>query len=337
MPLLPLNFPVFYHCAVKSNTILSQYDAVSVLLTGKRRNKKPEDLSENTPIIHISDADAANYISGKKHIKREILERVPDLTLQDAVTRLKALGFQDIGKIRNALVRLLDILELSPDVQEKLLSDDSEEELALAASMFLMALRYPSKKLRPLTQFDKKRISSCYTEELIGQSDGSTEASSEGRALTAEEIDQLLQMLSKAEASVQKPVKRVPRRKIPPTPEEYIPCTLFMGDRTASALAELTNITLSAGVTAFSHIFEKGLWARQARFGCYDNFSVLDRLLFGSEDARIIYRLSGESPQGSPVHGYFVISTNYTFLKEYYEKHKKASIEICLLYGSPGV
>ena len=49
----------------------------------------------------------------------------------------------------------------------------------------------------------------------------------------------------------------------------------------------------------------------------------MDRLLFGSEDARIIYRLSGESPQGSPVHGYFVISTNYTFLKEYYEKHRK--------------
>lgn len=356
MSLLPLNFPVFYHCVVKSNTILPQYDAVSVLLTGMRRDEEPEDLQENMSKIRISDADAANYISGKKSIKREILERVPELTFQDAVSRLSALGFQDVGKIRSALIRLLNITELSPEILKKLLADDSNNELALVANVLLMALRYPSKKLRPLTVVDKNQIASCYTDEIKKKPDeAKSESSNESDVdalkmatfLSQEELEQFSQLILGSEEELNQflqahPPQKVPDymkglnhqtisiRKItkkvqnsPEMHEKYIPCTLFMGDQTASALSELTNVVLSAGISALHNILEETFRIDLPQFGYYDDFSTLKQLLFCDESDRIIHSFSGENIHGTPVCGYLVVCADHDFLQKYYEQHKK--------------
>lgn len=62
---IPLSFPVFYQAVIKQRLTLKQYDAVNLLLLGKRYNDCVE--------IQISQSMAANYVSGKKKVSKDII------------------------------------------------------------------------------------------------------------------------------------------------------------------------------------------------------------------------------------------------------------------------
>ncbi len=84
MDALFLNFPTFYHSAIKGNTSLPQYNAVSVLLLGNVR--------ENCTKESIDDPSVSVYVSGKKPIRKSILTPLLNISHEEAVRRLHMLG-----------------------------------------------------------------------------------------------------------------------------------------------------------------------------------------------------------------------------------------------------
>lgn len=153
MDLLPLNFPVFYHCAVKGNTNLSQYNAVSVLLLGKLR----DDCID----VIISDAEAAGYTSGKKRIKKDVLTQVTQISNEEARNRIEALKFQNYPRIANAVRELLTIVDIPVDIQQKV--RQNTDNLAVIADTFIIAIKYPVKDILPLGDEEKVSIAHCYS------------------------------------------------------------------------------------------------------------------------------------------------------------------------------
>lgn len=167
MKLLPLNFPVFYHCVVKDHTNLKQYDAVSVLLLGKRR----EQCDAQRDVV-ILDPVAANYVSGKKRIRKEILNPLLLCSVKEAERRLKMLGFQSIEDVVPILKRLLAVsISLSKDELDALQGDYDATGNAyrFVANVFLLSIKCPAKYVYTLTAEDKELIQACYLERSIHQ------------------------------------------------------------------------------------------------------------------------------------------------------------------------
>ncbi len=146
---LPLSFPVFYHGIVKDNTNLPQYDAVSILLLGIPRQKCVE--------VVISDAEASAYTNGQKQIKRVILSELISISQDEAERRISMLGFQDTTSIANMLNKLLYAIDISDSLQKNILNPD-KNEIGFIASVFRLAIRYPSKKANHLSTNDKIAI-----------------------------------------------------------------------------------------------------------------------------------------------------------------------------------
>lgn len=167
MKLLPLNFPVFYHCVVKEHTNLKQYDAVSVLLLGKLR----EQCDAQKDIV-ILDPVAANYVSGKKRIRKEILNPLLLCSVQEAERRLKMLGFQSIEDLVPILKRLLAVsISLSKDELDSLQGDydSTGDACRFVANVFLLSIKCPAKYVTTLNSEDKELIQACYLERPIHQ------------------------------------------------------------------------------------------------------------------------------------------------------------------------
>lgn len=159
MDLLPLNFPVFYQCAVKGKTNLHQYDAVSILLLGKLR----KDCEE----IVIGDSEATGYISGKKRIKNEILTQVTRISYEEAKKRIEDLGIQNHSQVADAVRKLLTIVDVSADKQQEIIQN--QDDLAVIVDTFIIALKFPSKDVFPLGTEEKARITRCYTTESYAE------------------------------------------------------------------------------------------------------------------------------------------------------------------------
>lgn len=83
-----LNFPTFYHCAIKGNTALSQFNAVSVLLLGKVREECVDEV--------VDDSVVSVYVSGRKSIRKSILTPLLGVSHDEIVGRLNRLGIQDV-------------------------------------------------------------------------------------------------------------------------------------------------------------------------------------------------------------------------------------------------
>lgn len=77
-----LNFPMFYHCAIKDHTSLSQYDAVSILLLGKSK----ADCRRKT----ISDYRAVYYTLGMERLPSDILTSLLQLQPRRAAAKIPA-------------------------------------------------------------------------------------------------------------------------------------------------------------------------------------------------------------------------------------------------------
>lgn len=83
-----MNFPTFYHCAIKGNTALSQFNAVSVLLLGKVREECVDEV--------VDDSVVSVYVSGRKSIRKSILTPLLGVSHDEIVGRLNRLGIQDV-------------------------------------------------------------------------------------------------------------------------------------------------------------------------------------------------------------------------------------------------
>lgn len=349
MPKMPLSFPVFYHCAVKGKTNLPQYDAVRILLLGNTREAaaaeieiaiKSDVLPSRRSTIDISDADAANYVSGKKSIKKDVFAEVVDLSVEEAEDRLERLGIQDITGITEALKHLIDNLDLKPDIREQLLSSDHEGKFTLAANMFLMSIRYPRKQLVPLSESDKNLISFCFvtskkqtensnimTQEEIEAmlsssnddeqakkprilsneeieallgSNGDDEQAQKPHVMTAEEIDKALRQLSLIRPKAPPP-SPPPPPKIKPYRDHITTCTFHIGALAASAFSELTSIILSSGATSLSDLFGEIIRVDIPEFAYYINFETLSTVLFNDTRVRLVFKFFGEDPPESPL------------------------------------
>lgn len=325
MAKIPLTFPAFYQCVVKPNTNLHQYDAVSVLLLGERREElgkiqEKESHSNYSPSFDISDADAANYTSGKKPIKREILKEVSNITPKEAARRLHKLGFQDAEKISKALRRLLDISELSPQSRYKLLTTDPDEEFSLAANVFLHSLKYPSKQLTPLSPDDKKTIALCYTNEpLEGSSD-----QQEPHVMTQAEIKQILQGMDQTQNESSQKVPQPDQMR-----NNTFSSVLYMSEWEKDVITEFVNIVLSSGISSLANLFEEKIPAGSPSFFFANNCDNLIHVLSEEENTKIIYRFYSEEffserlNQNTSVCGYVIVSTERTFLNNFYEQQMK--------------
>lgn len=138
METLFLNFPTFYHCAIKGNTILSQFNAVSVLLLGKVREECVEEV--------IDDPAVSVYVSGRKSIRKNILTQLFSISHDEVVGRLNKLGIQDVQRMVDALSVLLEEVEnLSVAAKAPLikLSKRPGAEYDFVAEMFIAAVKCP--------------------------------------------------------------------------------------------------------------------------------------------------------------------------------------------------
>ncbi len=134
-----LNFPTFYHSAIKSNTSFPQFNAVSVLLLG--------DIRDNCIEESIDDPSVSGYVSGKKPIRKSILTLLLNISHEEAVRRLRMLGIQDIQRMVDALTILIgEVSNLSSTAKTPLLTlaKTVGAEYDFVAEVFLAAIKCPS-------------------------------------------------------------------------------------------------------------------------------------------------------------------------------------------------
>ena len=135
---LLLNFPTFYHSAIKNNTSLPQFNAVSVLLLG--------DVRENCTEESIDDSSVSGYVSGKKSIRKRILTPLLNVSHEETVRRLHMLGIQDIQRTVDALTLLIgEVSNLSITAKAPLLAlaETKNAEYDFVAEVFLTAVKCP--------------------------------------------------------------------------------------------------------------------------------------------------------------------------------------------------
>ena len=159
---MTLNFPVFYHCVVKNNTNLKQYDAVNLLLLGALR----KDSGSN----YVSDSDTANYVRGKKRIRRDILDDLLDCTEAEIISRLHRLGFQNIGEITFALTCLSrKILPVNSKLMNFQMNESVSEEdcYKFVAMVFLESVKCPPKYFSIISDSEKEEIQKCYSKPTL--------------------------------------------------------------------------------------------------------------------------------------------------------------------------
>lgn len=337
MDLLPLNFPVFYQCVVKGNTNLLQYDAVSVLLLGKLR--------KDCETIYIRDAEATGYISGKKSIKKEIMNQATRISKEDARKRIDELGFQNLTGIANATRELLAIVDIPPDMRQKI--GKAQDDLSVITETFIMALKCPPKNIFPLEMEEKTRIALCYSKEntdafmnsikdknpiLPDDLDKQTPNSSKSRKLTTEEIEALLAGMDEV-----KPKRTVDTKKsqVPAFSEDmsFVPCFYYCQDNSKeiNLFFELTNVSLSMGITAFSDLFGIALTPHVPSLEIYEKLSFFLDQFQNDNNTLIFYKFTVGSldnyrvPDKMGISGIIMIDLDSDFIRDFYDEQVKMS------------
>jgi len=329
MDLLPLNFPVFYQCAVKGNTNLAQYDAVSVLLLGKLR----KDCDDG---VVIWDAEATGYTSGKRRLKKELFAQSTQISQEDARTRIEALGFQDTVRIAKIVRNLLSIVDLSVDARKYI--EESPDEITLISSAFLTAIKCPAKKVFPLGLSEKKKIAFCYNEANINKisSDPNKKESffedisiaESGSATESNLPTELLDRISSARA-----IQEESQSSSSILPEEMGPvfCTYYIRDRSKkmNLFYELISTTVSAGITALSDLFGFPIWPELPMIEFCDDINYLIEHMFRNEDVKVFFEFfvgavdCYSNPDHRDIHGIIVLRIKQFVLMEFYASYLK--------------
>lgn len=184
---IPLSFPVFYQSVIKQRLTLKQYDAVNLLLLGKRYSDCVE--------MQISQSTAANYVSGKKKISKDIITQLLECTPAECKRRLQALGLQNLDQGIFCLKYMLYNGELQINGYDRarllhLVRNDNDFYNFLT-EVFILAVKCPPKDMRPLTDVEETALTAYQDPLIIGDVDAD---------LTPEQIAESEKMLVYAEA-----------------------------------------------------------------------------------------------------------------------------------------
>ena len=153
MSQIKLTFPIFYHCAIKGACSLQQYHCVNVLLAGKLKSDDSTSISEST---------ASVYVNGAKPLPKDMIFHLLHLPAEEIVRRLRELNFFDVSAVADAVVRLLDLVDISSSAKAELLRARQGEnaEYAFLGEVFRSSLRNPAPTVR-LTIEEKATVRLC--------------------------------------------------------------------------------------------------------------------------------------------------------------------------------
>lgn len=171
---------------IKKHTSLKQYDSVSILLVGAQR----KDVDDNSPMF-LNDHMVSIYASGTQNIKYEILNPLQSLPQEEAVRRMKCLGFQDVTLVAESCSILLrHVHGLSQHVRNSLnvcLNDrtrSTEDQChEFLAAVFLRAVQCKPEHIVPLKWADKEFLKTSKDPriEFINQLEANPEARTENQ------------------------------------------------------------------------------------------------------------------------------------------------------------
>lgn len=185
---IPLNFPVFYQCVIKERLTLKQYDAVNLLLLGKRYSDCVE--------IQISQSMAANYVSGKKKISKDIITQLLECPASELKRRLQALGLQNLDQGAFCMKYLLYSRQVQLNDYDRArllhLVRNDKDLYNFLTEVFLMAIKCPPQESRPLTKDEQTLILGYQQPFLMGDIDD---------ALTPEQIAESEKILADSQQS----------------------------------------------------------------------------------------------------------------------------------------
>lgn len=164
---VPWCFPVFYQSVIKERLTLKQYDAVNLLLLGKRYDECLE--------MVISQSMAANYVSGKKKVSKDIITALLESPPAELKRRLQALGLQNLDQGVYCLKYLLysGEVQLSEYDRARLLHMVRVEKdyYSFLMEAFLLAMKCPPQDVRCLTDDEKNKLSAYQISVIIGDID----------------------------------------------------------------------------------------------------------------------------------------------------------------------
>lgn len=154
------SFALMYHCVVKNNTSLDQYETVNILLKGNTYfNNGPHAISQSA---------ASNYVNGRKKINQTLLKEIFEAPQEEIIRRFRLLQLKDVSKCVYHLQLMINEFELFSffDNQNLLNSytdkDESQNYLFLA-EFFLICLKYTN-ATRPFTDSEKSLLNFFYQE-----------------------------------------------------------------------------------------------------------------------------------------------------------------------------
>lgn len=320
MAQLPLSFPAFYQCAVEGHTSLFKYDAVNVLLLGSPK-------SQLDPVYILNASEISNFSSGKKRIKDAVMTQLLNITTEEAERRIRLLGIQDIGMVAYSLKALVAKAELGPDIRLKLSDAYRNGFLSFTAEVFLAAIKYPPKSVRPLTQEEKEAITACWDDldvrdaephPSLPEPDQTTAVASppkeesKSHKLSQEEIERLMG-----------PTAKETQRKAFDTMFDTAN-VLHISSLRKSGTNEAINILLSSGIMALSNFFDEEIFAGLPHFDFYENQGMISKLLFGNyERITVLYSFTPMKVSSSGnIEGYIAVSLNRRFFAEYWKEHQ---------------
>jgi hypothetical protein len=320
MAQLPLSFPAFYQCAVEGHTSLFKYDAVNVLLLGSPK-------SQLDPVYILNASEISNFSSGKKRIKDAVMTQLLNITTEEAERRIRLLGIQDIGMVAYSLKALVAKAELGPDIRLKLSDAYRNGFLSFTAEVFLAAIKYPPKSVRPLTQEEKEAIAACWDDLDVRDAESHP---------SLPEPDQTTAVASppKEESKSHKLSQEEIKRLMGPTAKETqrkafdtmfdTANVLHISSLRKSGTNEAINILLSSGIMALSNFFDEEIFAGLPHFDFYENQGMISKLLFGNyERITVLYSFTPMKVSSfGNIEGYIAVSLNRHFFAEYWKEHQ---------------
>lgn len=316
---LPLNFAVFYQCAIEGHTSLFKSEAVSILLLGV-----PKAMDKNKV---LTPSNISNYISGQSRIKDIVVTQLLSITVEEAERRIQLLGIQDIGAVAYSLKCLVAKADLGPDIRLKLSEAYRNGFLPFIAEVFLTAIKYPPKSVHKISQNEKDAITSCWAEldTIKAGTPLSSSTSTPGsesitpippkkeqeRRMSQEEIEQLLSGTPMDSHSKES-------NAVCDSPN-----VLYISPLRQSGANEAISILLSAGITSFANFFNDVVYSGLPHFDFYEDQGLVNRLLFGNRKRITIMHsfIPVKLSSFGNIEGHVAVALDDDCFSNYWEKH----------------
>ena len=185
MPNDPLNFPVFYACAIKGRTGRKQMDVVQALLTGKYAQECLEGEK-------IQESMISSYISGRRRISVQAIYAVSACSHEELVRRFQMVDlYNSDDSARNVRRFLEELCPVGETETRRLLAygESCETPLDFLAEVFLAALRCPPGEVGVLTEDTQRRLHDGVFSEASGEASAPDVRTQRKEALPVDEIE----------------------------------------------------------------------------------------------------------------------------------------------------